>query len=125
MVIISCEEDLPDDSELRDEYLGTWTCSEQSTLYGNSTFTVQIKESSAGIGFITIENFYNEGSVCQVEAEVFDNDITISSQSVTGNSGTFTFQGSGTANNEYTSFSLNFTANDGAETDNVTASFSR
>ena len=124
-LLFACEPEPDPNYELRDEYLGTWICNESSSLYGNSTYEVNISKSSTGIGYIQIANFYNEGDTCQVDVEVFDNSLVMEQQTVQGNSAQFIFQGSGSSETHYSSFNLIYTANDGAQSDDVSASFSR
>ena len=109
---------------IRDRYIGTWVCNESSSLYGNSTYEVHITKAIEGIEFINIANFYNEGDTCEVLVEVFENSLVLDQQTVQGNSAVFVFEGSGSSSTDFSSFSLNYTANDGADTDDVNASFS-
>jgi hypothetical protein len=116
----SCEDDVISSGDLRDEYVGQWVCNEDSEQYGVSTYSINI---SKGIDedHIEISNFYNLGNTESVSVFIEDNNLTISSQDVKGN----TISGSGTSNVSFNTINFTYTVFDGAETDHVTAQYTR
>lgn len=114
LVVISCEDEPVDpDFDLRDEYVGDWLCNENSSIYGNSSYTITIEKSDTNDTYIHISNFYNLGNGIAVSAEVFDNSLLIPAQNVGGNA----IDGTGTSNADYTEINLTYSVDDGADND--------
>jgi hypothetical protein len=118
LVMFACEDEPVDPNyDLRDEYVGDWLCSENSSIYGNSSYTISIEKSDTNEAFVIISNFYNLGSSISLAAEVFDNSILIPQQNVGGN----IIDGTGTSTANYSEFNLTYSVNDGADNDVCTA----
>ena len=91
LIVISCQpDDGVDTGDIRDEYVGTWSCAEESDIFGTSNYTVSITKGTQD-DVIKVSNLYNIGSQNEVLFTVFDNNITINTQTVDGN----TFSGTG------------------------------
>ncbi len=121
LIVISCQpDDGVDTGDIRDEYIGKWSCSEESQIYGTSNYTVTITKDTQD-DVIKVSNLYNIGDQNTVFFTVFDNNITINSQTVDGN----TFSGTGTSSTNYSTFNLNYTAVSGGDSDNVTSNFTK
>ncbi len=116
----SCEDDTITSGDLRDEYIGEWTCHESSDQFGPSDYFVII---SKGLDedHIQISNFYNLGETEYVSIFIEDNSLMISNQTVKGNE----ISGSGNSNISFTTIDFIYTVYDGAETDQVTAQYVR
>ena len=111
-------EDIP--SEPRDNYIGNWLCKENSKVYSQSTYSVSLKKSNTNAKELLCSNFYQLGGDTITLMVLDGTKFTIPRQSVSGQ----IISGSGTAmSDNYINFS--FTANDGGQTDVVTAVFSR
>jgi hypothetical protein len=106
--------------ELRDKYIGTWTCKENSSLYNQSSYTVTIKKSLTNNSELLFNNFYQLGATTAVSVSLNGSTFNIASQKVTGQQ----ISGSG---NAYSDSYLKFiyTSFDGLERDSVTAIFTR
>ena len=115
LVFSSCE---PEDLEARNKFIGRWIVSETSSHYGGPpmSFTVNIKASPDDPDEIIISNFYNMN--VDAYAYVTGNNVTIPRQLICDD--TIEVQGSGSyqSNGEV---HLNYTTNDGAVEDNLTA----
>lgn len=109
---------------IRDEEItvldGTWTSSETSSLFGSTSYEVNITSDANNPNLIYLENFYNLGFSNKVTANVSGDNIVITTQTVDG----YEISGSGTIIND-NSLSFSYTAYDGADTDNVTSSYAR
>lgn len=128
-IIISCEKDeSPSNNptgtvnDVRDRYTGTWTASESSQIYGQTTYQVNIKKAPNDNNQVLIENFYNLGFTNAVYAILANNNtvLQINQQSVSGQ----TISGS---LNIYSTNDIRgtFNANDGSGVDNVSVNFTR
>ena len=116
---ISCEtlEDLNYDS-----IFDTWLCEENSEIFGNSAYYVDISQHPSDDNKIILDNFYNLGFGIEVTAEKSGFSLTIPSQVVDGN----TIWGSGSISANYKTINFSYTVNDGSgELDHVTASYTR
>jgi hypothetical protein len=118
VLLVGCqpEEEDPTPSDDRDKFIGTWSCAETSSQNGSSTFEVHINKSTTSTSQVVIENFYNYGFNKSATASISGSSLTIASQSFSGT----TIQGSGTSNSS-TKISMNYTVNDGSDTDTVSA----
>jgi len=120
LFIASCKKDdsTPDNgTDARDKYVKSWTCQETSQQQGNSTYSITISKDVTSSNKILVKNFYALGNTTNTIMIVDGNNITISSQNVTGT----ILVGSGVYNNS-TSMNFTFTADDGITVDNVTIS---
>lgn len=127
--LISCQKDETPStnptgsvSDIRERYTGTWTVSESSQIYGQTTYQVNIKKAPNDNNQVIIENFYNLGFTNAVYAILSNNNnaFTINQQSVSGQ----------TISGSLTIYSTNdirgtFNANDGSGVDNVSVNFTR
>jgi hypothetical protein len=127
LFVVGCASD--DDSEVtpideRDKYIGTWSCAENSSKSGNSTFDVVIRKNSTSTGQFYIDNFYLLGSSHSALVDKSGTSLTIATQSISGN----TVQGSGNIISD-TKINLTYSINDGsggtAAIDNCTATLSK
>ncbi|UCG26743.1 MAG: hypothetical protein JSV24_07110 [Bacteroidales bacterium] len=119
MFLISCEtlEELEYDS-----IFDTWLCEENSEVFGNSTYYVDISEHSSDSTVIIIDNFYNLGYGIEVTAQKSGLSLTIPSQVADGN----TITGNGYISANYRTINFSYTVNDGSgELDHVTAVYTR
>lgn len=112
------EEDIP--TEPRDKYIGSWTCAEKSQVFQQSTYSVSIKKSTTNSSQLLCSNFYQLGADTITLMTLNGTTFTIPSQTVSGQ----IISGSGTATSD-TRINFTFTANDGAQTDTVTATFTK
>lgn len=116
-IAISCEVDDPfDQSGTIDELTGDWTCYEQSSILGNTTYTVTISPDPMNVNGILIDNFY--GINAAVEAVVSGSILTIPDQTTPDN---YTISGSGTISGNKNTINLQYTIEDDGGTDNCTA----
>lgn len=108
----------PTPTDDRDKFVNTngWSCQENSSQTGASTFTVHILKSSANSSDIQIENFYNFGFQNKATAAVNGSSFTIASQQLSGN----TIQGSGAYQSNGT-ITMNYTVNNGSAIDTCSA----
>lgn len=121
LIVISCQpDDGVDTGDVRDEYVGSWNCTEVSQLFGTSNYSVTITKGTQD-DVIKVANLYNIGDQNEVSFTVFDNNITINNQTVDGT----TFSGNGTSETNYLTFNLNYTAVSGGDSDNVTSTFTK
>ncbi|MBK9479322.1 MAG: hypothetical protein IPP56_05630 [Bacteroidetes bacterium] len=112
LLVVGCASE--DDSEVtpideRDKYIGTWSCAENSSNSGSSTFDVVIRKNSNSTNQLYIDNFYLLGSSHSALVDKSGTSLNIATQSISGN----TVQGSGTINSD-TKINLTYTVNDGS-----------
>lgn len=105
-----------------EHYLGKWKCEENSEVYGPGyNYDVTIKRNPENSSEIVIYNFYMQGEREKAVALVAGNILTILPQTICDD--TIEIEGSGKyIKNE---IHLNYTANDGADLDNVSAVYYR
>lgn len=118
-IAISCELDDPfDQGDVIDELTGDWTCYEQSSILGATTYEVIITSDPMNINGILIYDFY--GIDASVEAVVSGSILTIPEQTTSGN---YTISGSGTISGNKNTITLQYTVDDnsGGPVDNCTA----
>ena len=108
-------------TDARDTYVGTWHCTENSQIYGNTAYDVNILKKGTD-SLMVIENFYNLN---------FSNKVTVSlnstgtkflipSQTVSGH----TINGTGQSTGK-TTLQWDYTVNDGGSDDIVTATYTK
>ena len=115
----SCIKDIL--SENRDNFTGTWSCSETTSSKKAAFFYhVTISKSDTETDMIRINNFYNVKAY--VDASISGNDMTIALQSSEG----FGFSGSGSYSTGNKKITLSYTIDDGSGTlETATASYTR
>ncbi|MBN8701680.1 MAG: hypothetical protein J0M08_01320 [Bacteroidetes bacterium] len=121
LVFSSCQkEDTDPSTDARDNYEGSWSCVENSSITGtNPTFTVKIVKGS-GDDEIVFQNFYALGNNNSATAVIDANNFTINQQTVAGN----TVKGSGNLQGPSAIF-MTYSVFDGSTKDSVTATLSR
>jgi len=115
--LASCAKDEDDPTgtgDARDKYTGSWTCNENSQVFGTSTYTITITKDVTSANQIIAKNFYHLGTNTNTVIVVDGNNMTIQNQLVS----TFTLSGTGNYSNGNLTF--NFSANDGQQPDQVT-----
>lgn len=105
---------LPKNADDRTKFVGSWLCTDESVVFGTSTFTIQVNSIGSNDS-LEIINWYNLGASTSAIALVADNSIIIPTQSITG----ISILGSGFYNNSDDEFIINFTADDGQYVDQV------
>lgn len=121
---VSCNPDDPDGSpqpvtDPRDQYIGSWTCTEVSQLYPAQTpFTVGISLSTGNSTQILISNFYHFGTTESAMAVVSGNTVTLPQQTVCN----MTIHGNGTLETA-SKITWNYYVNDAADIDSVSATY--
>ena len=111
VLVVSCtdnNEPAPE-TDARDQYVGTWTCSEKSKVFNTSTYSVVISKAVSDKENIIIKNFYNLGSGTSTIVKVSNNNLTVGSQLVSGQ----TMSGSGSYSNG--KINLVYYADDGTQ----------
>lgn len=122
VIMAACEkEDNPTVTDARDNFTGSWSCAENSTLNGAvPAFLVTIEKSSASSNEVIIKNFYGLGTNNSAIADVAGSNITIPQQNLAGN----TIKGSGYIQGP-TAMYMTYTVFDGSATDSVSATLTR
>lgn len=105
----SNDDDSPTPTDERDEYIGTWSCAENSSKSGASTYDVVLRKNVNESNQFFMDNFYLLGSTHAAVITKSGNSLTIPTQSVSGN----TVQGSGSISSS-TKINLSYTTNDGS-----------
>lgn len=120
----ACTDELDFDpfADPADKFLGTWKAEESSLVYGDGfVYTVNIRINPDNSSEVLISNFYYQGEAVEARALVTGNTLTIMQQSICDDS--IEIQGSGTYASE--KINLEYTANTGADLDEVTAVYTR
>ena len=108
-IAIGCTKD--DDpvttSDYRNEYLGSWDCTEKTGVNAPQIYSINITADSSKSDGILIHNLYKSGTAVKATIQGGFN-LNISTQTTAD----ITFVGSGSANADFQQISLNFTAND-------------
>ncbi len=101
-----------------EKFIGKWKCEEESEVYGSGyVFDVVITVNPENSSEILIANFYHQGMNEKAKALVTGNIITIMEQTICDD--TIIIKGSGHFKNG--EVHMDYTANDGADLDHVTA----
>ncbi|MFO7723483.1 MAG: hypothetical protein R6V49_09720 [Bacteroidales bacterium] len=121
MLAWSCEliED-PDPTDPRDNYTGNWTVNEVSSLYGTNNYNVSIIYDPGNSTQVLIKNFYHFGLEIETYAIATNTSLTVPEQLVCNH----TVKGKGTLSSK-SKIDWTYTVNDGADIDNVTATFTK
>jgi len=105
ILVNSCEEDFFSSNSLR----GTWSVTENSTTFGEQSFTVGIDYYQGDSTKITIDNFSNLGLNVEVIGNLSDRSIIIPLQSVRdANNNLFNISGSGIISTNFRKIDLNY-----------------
>lgn len=120
----SCIDDELDDpfSDPVEKFLGSWKCSEKSTLYGSFNYNMTISRNPQNSTEILISHFYNHQSNVRATALVTGSTLTIPRQNITSS---IEVQGNGSYNLSQGTVSLNYTARTQADQDNVAVVLTR
>ena len=119
VLLNSCEPDNNSEIIFRDDYLGIWDANETEGNLAPQFYVVTIA-AGPGQDELYISGLYNTPGT-EVLVTVNGPTFVIPSQSTSG----ITFSGSGLSDNQLTSISLNFIANDGTGNDQVRAVLTR
>ena len=119
-MLAACAPDEDDDLIIddRDKFTGTWTCNDNGSTSGTSTYTVVV-ERVGELDSVRIKNFYFLGNANAVTGKVSGNSISLPKQTSDG----ININGSGSFSNN--GFSITYTAIDGSVVDNGTAVYSK
>lgn len=119
--VASCTKTEDDDAVIddREKFIGTWNCSETSSLNGNTTPFIVTISRHTNTTQIIINNFYSQGE--NVSAIIAGNSITTPKQLIC--EGTEVENGSGSYNNE--KINMSYKIKIGADYDNCTAIFTK
>ncbi len=122
LIFVSCEKDDDVFVDPVEKFLGKWKCEEDSEVYGPGyNYDVEITRNPGNSSEVLIANFYMQGSREQAIALVAGSSLIIQEQTICDD--TIIIEGSGTYSNG--EINLTYTANDGADLDNVTARYYR
>jgi len=103
----------------RDSLLGTWTCQEESQLFGEQSYDVEISKSDTAEFQIFMYNFFDRKM--DVLAELDGSSLSIPAQIVDN----WEIKGSGEISEDSKVITWHFTANDGGDDEDFTAYFTQ
>lgn len=119
--ITSCAPEEEDISFTAEEMAGTYSCSENSQVFGQSSYEVAVTRSTSASDQIIIENFYQLGAGTFVTVNIRGSNLLVPQQVVNN----IVISGDGVIVNE-NRMNLNYTADDGGGVvDVVTGGLSR
>lgn len=124
LLLQGCVDELGEDlfADPVDKFLGTWNVQESSTIYGDGfVYTVHITRNPQNSSEVLISNFYYQGDDVLARALIAGNSIQIIEQGICDDS--IIVKGSGTWISG--NINLQYTANTGADLDEVSAYYSR
>lgn len=107
-------------SDDRNVFVGLWSVTENSSIFGQSVYDSEIQKNSADADNIAIDNFYQLGLEVITQAEVNGSQLAIPQQTITQK----TIVGSGELVDKNT-IHFDFTVDDGAAIDTVIAIYTR
>ncbi len=120
ILISSCEIfDDPLPSDPRNNFVGSWTVNETSSLYGTNNYSATIVKDPNNSTQVLISNFYHFGMEIEIYAIPTVSSITVPQQIVCNH----TVKGTGTLNKAKIDWA--YTVNDGADIDNVIAVYTK
>ncbi len=124
-IMFGCEvDDVFDDLDPIEKFLGNWKCEETSTIYGGGyNYDVKITRNPDHSSEILIANFYFQGMGEKAVALVTGNVLTITEQEICEEEGGIIIKGDGIYKNG--EIHINHTANTGADLDTVVARYYR
>ncbi len=111
----ACAQD--DFTDIRDNISGNWRCQENSNLFGEQYYDVNISKSDSIETEILIYNFFDRKQDVRVTVE--GNSLTIPIQIVDN----WEISGTGEISTDYKTISWNFSADDGSGKEDFTAYF--
>lgn len=113
--IFSCEADtsFPENPSALLE--GSWHCSEQSNLFGNSEYTVTISGDTTNSDIVFVDNFYQLGTGRKVQIAIHSWNLEVADQTVDGNA----ISGSGKINSGFEKLVLDVKIDNQSEVDQV------
>lgn len=119
----SCIDEIDDPfADPVEKYLGNWKASESSTLFGPGyVYDVSISRNPSNSTEILISNFYMQGWNEKARALVTGNSLTILEQAICD--GSILIKGNGQLSGG--KITLTYTADDGADLDNVSATYTK
>jgi len=119
----SCIDEIDDPfADPVEKYLGNWKASESSTLFGPGyVYDVSISRNPSNSTEILISNFYMQGWNEKARALVTGNSLTILEQAICD--GSILIKGNGQFSGG--KITLTYTADDGADLDNVSATYTK
>jgi len=123
LFIVSCAPDKTDDplapsptTDVRDKFIGTWQCNENSKVSGNTSYTIAISKSTTNTTEVLIDKFYDLQA--QARASVSGNNLSIPYQQL----GSIGFaSGSGVLASSAVNLALSYTTNIAGNKDTCTA----
>lgn len=111
ITFISCEKNEEiDTKETIEKISGNWTVQENSTVFGNSNYAVEILKKPDSENQVEIRNFYHLSFTISTIATIDGLNINIPEQIVSGQ----TVKGSGKINSNLNRINIDFTADDGS-----------
>ena len=116
IALTSCKPENTGNIDVRDDFTGNWLCNETSALHSTSNYTVTISKSTADSSKILLANLYNLGNSFKTTATINGHSLSLPLQTVNN----VNISGSGSLSGS--TITIHFTANDGSDTDDVTAS---
>jgi hypothetical protein len=121
LAFVSCQpEEEPTPADARDPFVDSWTCAENSSQIGSTSYTVHINKSTTNTSQIHIENFYNIGFQFKSNATISASDVTINQQTYNGNQ----LNGTGNKTSPNT-ITLTYYVNNGSTIDTCSATLTR
>lgn len=117
-LLSSCAPDEGLEIDDRDKFIGTWTCNDNGSSSGASTYTVTV-ERVGDNDSVRLKNFYNLLPSNTVIGKVSGSSISLPLQVTDG----ININGSGTFSNS--GFSISYKAVDGSTIDNGTAIYTK
>jgi hypothetical protein len=119
--LTACQpEEEPTPADARDPFVDQWTCAENSSQIGATSYTVHINKSTSSNTQIQLENFYNIGFTFKANATVSGTSVTIPTQQYNGND----LHGSGSKTGPNT-ITLTYYMDNGSTIDTCTATLTR
>ncbi len=124
-LMFGCEiDDIHDDLDPVEKFLGKWKCEESSVVYGDGyNYDVEITRNPQNSYEILIANFYFQGMQEQAVALITGNVLTIPKQIICEEEGGIEIKGNGIYENG--EINLEHTAFTGADMDTVIAKYYR
>ena len=113
---MACETEIPPGTD----FAGTWTCTEQSSLFGQQSFQVQISKDLVIEGQVQVANFYNLGFGDEAVMQINGSSVVIPFQVLSGHD----ISGDGKVTN-VNRIELDYVVSDGIDADTVQAVLQR
>ena len=120
LLVISCEKLDTESNDIRDNLVGTWSCSESYNSQPQN-YQVIISKSTTDTTKIIISNFNLLGNDIDVFAKVNGLNLNIPNQTVDG----YQISGSGSMASNHEKINLTYSVNTGSEIEHWTAVYSK